>query len=455
MLPRVMIDALSRSPCHQIIETFAHALKGLGAEAPPLDVERWGFTVHRALSSRTREFHRHEHVLELLEGADPLATLAALYHDLVYVNVDHAVPGRPGELVAPFLAHEPSGWRLLPAAEQDEVVRDVLAVFGRRPGDVLDTVDGLNELLSAVVAVKELERVLTREHRLGLAAAIEATIPFREDVGSALEERLARLGLTEEQVADFVRRAVRLANEDVGNFADGDPARFLDNTWKLLPETNPALQTASSYGVRDYRVALMKMEAFLSRLSAGRIFHGWKGEPAQEELDRRMDAARKNLELGVRYLKCKLYSIAVVEALCVETGGDVPLDYFMGGLADPSGPPMKRIERFLPTLPSADPPLERVMKRLLEGGRANTSSFDTRPSPLAAFLTNAIGEPGVVAGVEDARLFWAGKASPWDFLVKQPSEPVQGIAEAAAHIADTRRGALVDIAARLRIARQA
>ena len=57
-----------------------------------------------------------------------------------------------------------------------------------------------------------------------------------------------------------VCRAVRVGNRDVENFSDNDAARFLDNTWKLLPESNPALHSPMVYTVRDYRIALQKME---------------------------------------------------------------------------------------------------------------------------------------------------------------------------------------------------
>ena len=47
---------------------------------------------------------------------------------------------------------------------------------------------------------------------------------------------------------------------------------------------------------------------------------------------RRVARTTGNLELAVRYLRAKLYSIALVEAIAEITGGDVPLDYFMGGI---------------------------------------------------------------------------------------------------------------------------
>jgi hypothetical protein len=202
------------------------------------------------------------------------------------------------------------------------------------------------------------------------------------------------------------------------------------------------------YTVRDYRVALQKMESFLAWLPADRVFHAWGDEPRPEIHARRVARTTGNLELAVRYLRAKLYSIALVEALAELTGGDVPLDYFMGGIKDRERPDMKRIENYLPHLGSAkdlDPPLQR----LLAQGRASESSFDTKPSPVGAFLMETVGEGTVMKGVEMAKRWWAGAGDASSFLASQPARPVAAIARAAANIIDTRRDRLFALAERL------
>lgn len=439
-----MSAAVGRSPIHRIIEVFSRAVESLGLGVPPLFIERWGIAVHQCLSSRAREFHTHQHVLELVEGADPIEALGALYHDTVYVQVDLGVPEHFASLLQPLIRKEESGWRILPHAGKDPAASDVLAVFGHRADEVLTPFTGLNELASGLVAIKELEGVLSRTQLLALAACIEGTIPFRNGHAEALAGRLRGLGVPEAEVVEMVRRAVRLSNRDVHNFAAADPAFFLDNTWKLLPETNPSLHTPATYSVREYRVALMKMEGFLAQLRPERVFHTWGGEPAPEVHAARDAAARRNMALGVRYLRCKLYSTALVEALSVESGGDVPLDLFMGGLAEPGGPPVRRIEQFIAQLPRADG-VDPMLLQLLEGGRATPSSFDISPSPLAHFLYAAQGEASVMAGVELAQQWWAGQATAREFLSKQPRASVVALAEAATHIAATRAEALREL----------
>jgi hypothetical protein len=437
-----------KSPVHEIVNALWRALHAVGSSAETGDIERWGFAVHAALSAAGREFHNHDHVIEIAREGDPLEIVAALYHDAVYIQVDQGPPRSMRAEMDRVLGPAEGGWRVLPGAATDEVTADVLAVFGRKVGDVVTGTTGLNELASAFVASLHLEHALDRHQRIGVAACIEQTIPFRPDPVTELRDRLVALGLAGELLDTTLKRAVRVGNRDVENFADNDPARFLDNTWKLLPESNPALHSPMVYTVRDYRVALQKMEGFLSWLPAERVFHAWADEPKPEVHARRVARTTGNLELAVRYLRAKLYSIALVEALSEVTGGDVPLDYFMGGMKSTVRPEMKRIEQFLPQLGSAadlDPPLHR----LLAEGRASESNFDTKPSPVGAFLHMTIGEGAVMKGVEQAKRWWAGASTANDFLASQPAKPVAAVARAAANIIDTRRDRLFALAERL------
>lgn len=38
----------------------------------------------------------------------------------------------------------------------------------------------------------------------------------------------------------------------------------------------------------------------------------------------------------------------MIKAFAMESGGDAPLELFMGGIPEPGGPPMRRIEQYLP-----------------------------------------------------------------------------------------------------------
>jgi hypothetical protein len=436
-----------RSPVHEIVNKLWRALGELGAAAEIGQIEQWGFSIHEALSAPGREFHTHTHVLEIATGDDPLQVIAALYHDAVYIQLDHGLPRSMRDEIERGLVLAEGGWRVQAHAVDDPAVADVMAVFGRRVGDVVGPTTGLNELASALVASVHLADVLDRSQRIAIAACIEQTIPFRPDAVAPLRDRLAGLGLAGQDLDVTLERAVRLANRDVENFAEGDPARFLDNTWKLLPESNPALHTPILYTVRDYRVALQKMEGFLAWLPPDRVFHAWGDEPGRNVHADRVARTTRNLALAVRYLRAKLYSIAVIEALAELSGGDVPLDYFMGGLKSPHGADSARIEAYLPD-PDKPATLDPDLQRLLAEGRASESTFDTAASPVSAFLHAGVGEPGMMQGLETARQWWAGSVAAHEFLAAQPTAAVVAIARAAATIMQTRRDRLLALAQR-------
>ena len=435
-----------RSPVHELVNALWRSLNALGSDAETTEIEHWGFAIHSALSAPGREFHNHDHVIELTKEGDPLEVVAALYHDAVYIQVDQGPPRSMRAEIEQVLSTTDGGWRVLAAAADREATADVLALFGHRVGDLVTPTTGLNEFASALVAVIHLEHALDRHRRIAVAACIEQTIPFREHPVDQLRERLAALGHHGDELEAMLKRAVRLGNRDVLNFAENDAARFLDNTWKLLPESNPALHSPMVYTVRDYRIALQKMEAFLAVLPAERVFHSWGDEPKAEIHARRVARATGNIQLAVRYLRAKLYSIALVEALAMMTGGDVPLDYFMGG--GKSKVQLKRLEAFLPQVEAAHA-LDPHLQRLLADGRASESSFDTNPSPVGAFLHEAMGEATVMKGVELAKRWWGGAGDASTFLRAQPALPAAAIARAAANIIETRRDRLFALAEQL------
>jgi hypothetical protein len=439
----------ARSPVHEIVNALWRALHQLGADhVETVDLEQWGFSIHAALSAPGREFHNHDHVIGIASTGDALEIIAALYHDAVYIQVDQGPPRSMRAEMDACLAPTEGGWRVLPAAADDEASADVLAVYGRRVGEVITPTMGLNEFASALVCCRQLHDAIGRKDRIAVVACIEQTIPFRPDPVNTLRERLIALGITGDELDNMLKRAVRMGNRDVENFAENDAARFLDNTWKLLPESNPALHSPMVYTVRDYRIALQKMEGFLAQLPAERVFHTWKDEPSPQVHARRVARTTGNLELAIRYLRAKLYSIALVEALADLTGGDVPLDYFMGSPKTSAHPEVKRIENYLPSMGSAkdlDPPLHR----LLAEGRASESSFDTKQAPIGAFLHSTVGEAAVMKGVDMAKRWWGGAGDAMAFIESQPPKPVAAIARAAANIIDTRRDRLFALAERL------
>ena len=184
-----------RSPVHQIVNALGLALRELGATPAPEDLERWGFAVHAALSAPGREFHNHEHVLALADGSDgdPLDVIAALYHDVVYLQVDQGPPASLRGDFATVCEKADGGWRLLPAPTQ--AVADVYAVFGRAAGDVVGPMSGANELASALIlglGEQELELAHLVAGELGAGEVVALDQHLHAQRGAGARQRLER-----------------------------------------------------------------------------------------------------------------------------------------------------------------------------------------------------------------------------------------------------------------------
>ena len=103
------------------------------------------------------------------------------------------------------------------------------------------------------------------------------------------------ISLSETEIDETIWSSVQFANQDVAGFANPDPAIFLDNTWKLLPEVNAELRSGKINSICEYRQALQKMEAFFCWLEPQHIFHGYKGVPSEQEMQQMSDAAHRNI----------------------------------------------------------------------------------------------------------------------------------------------------------------
>ncbi|MCA8920550.1 MAG: hypothetical protein KDD82_02005 [Planctomycetes bacterium] len=445
-----------RPTLQRLIGRFTESFAGLGGTAPPLMAEAWAVLVHETMSGRGRQYHTVDHVFDISEGASPLATLSILFHDTVYYQADGGLLPQLETRVGDAVIEEDGAVKLAPLDPEGDPLRSMVAgLFGFESGVTLSPYAGLNEFLSALLAAREIGDHLPRSTVAQVAACIEATIPFRpvgaDGVGplQRLHCRLAGvntaygLGLDDAAMEQCVVQAADVANRDVGNFASTDPTVFLDNTWKLLPETNNALRGQRLYTVTDYRLAIEKMAGFLGFLDPGVVFLGFAGQPEAGVLERMTAQAGENIALGVHYLRAKLLAARVVEALALHTGGDAPIALFMGDLPEPGRPATKRLEDYLPTssvepAPSAD----LTVLSLLETGRTLRSGFDLKTSPLAAFLYRQLGDEGVQAHLETAKSMDDAKA----WLDSLPEALVGAVAKASAEVAVSRRAGLLALA---------
>ncbi len=449
-----MTDPGVTSVVNRIIDLFSGAFAALGAGVSMREIENLAAFIHHSMDDGRRRYHRSSHLLDLSPGLRPHQTLAVLFHDVVYCQIDGGLTRRARPILSPLLVIESDGLSLKPSSAKDRLVAMCLDLFRFKPGQELPVFDGMNEFLSAVVAVRLLEPYLSLLDLLVVAATIEATIPFRgetrdgKDPFVARAERLAAVAssvgevLSPAEIDRIMRDAVEVANRDVASFSEADPGRFLASTWLLIEESNAPLAAVGVYSVRDYREALVRMEVSLRELDPEHVFHRHDGVPNDDVLASVRAAARKNVSFACDYLGVKILGIVIIEALSLVSGGDCPVSMMLGDIHGYGGRP-QRVEDFLPPVSRSsgsrvDPDLIRVLKE----GRAWESGADLNTSPLSAFVYEMLGEERSRSALANAKRMMSGVLSPLDFLRTLDQELVRAIIEACAPIAVSRRARL-------------
>ncbi|MBW4693087.1 MAG: hypothetical protein KME27_15140 [Lyngbya sp. HA4199-MV5] len=440
------------------LEKLLWAVQQLGGDADPSRLNKTAALVIQTMTGPWRFFHTPEHIFEVGASGDAIEVLAALFHDLVYVQVDQGVSVNISGYISAFVK-EITGQLVI--RDRTELPNDplfdmVAHLFGFVPEDVLKPAAGQNEFLSALIAAKSLEHSLNAGHIAQVVACIEATIPFRShsETGLSPSDRLyARLqeanakmgfGWDEEQVRYVVRRSVRLANRDVENFAYPSAADFLDNTWNLLPETNHDLTNANSYTVSGYRTSLQKMEGFMYFLKPELVFQTFQLEPPVEVYQQLIARTQRNLEVARLYLGSKLLSIAVIEALSQRLGRDIPLATMMGELSS-QGRSVAQLENFLPYItmtvtPSND--IEEDVLSLVEKGRGQSSSYDIKNSPVATYIIKSIGFSESRRLLVHAKDFFKGTLTAETFLAACDRTVVDTITDGILQVFESRKVAM-------------
>ncbi|MCP4130691.1 MAG: hypothetical protein GY754_06885 [bacterium] len=435
----------------RMINMIEDAFKQLGCAVSLKKVEDMAVLVHKTMSIEPRTFHTPAHVFNLSNPVNPIQTLAAFFHDVVYYQVDKGFSPEIRTMLLQYIREEQEEIFIADSIDAaDTNINLALDLYDFKPGQKLSPFGGLNEFLSTLVMIVELEALFSVTDLLKVIVYIESTIPFREQGHcDLLFKRIQSASLkysvsfTDTEIEDIIKEAVLFSNMDVVSFAERDTATFLDNTWKLLPETNQALHMIEVYSIKDYRVSLQKMEGFFISLDPDTVFHSFKGVPSEKEFLQMATLTRRNIETAREYLGVKLVTISILEALADLTGGDAPLSLFMGDIRK-EGEKMRRLEDFLPVLNPANPGDQfSTIFRLLDAGRAHEISFDMKNSPLSLFLYKRIGYSAIKDLLSHAREMFNSRLEAADFLAKIDAEVVSTIAKAAAYMVTTREEELL------------
>jgi hypothetical protein len=454
--------AASKGAMQLLIEMFLNALSGLGAYPRMQIIEKLAIIVHDAMSVQTRSYHNLKHIF-YFDAKDPISQLAAIFHDIVYFQVDKGFHPELEPLVAPFIQETKGGFLIREnIVEKDPLFGLVAGLFNFSQGEEISFANGLNEFLSAVVMVELLRGFVSKIDILKIAICIEATIPFRgrDELGNSHSEVLKQrvmslahkhnLDCSDESIDQTLKLAVHFSNQDVKTFANPDVARFLDITWKLLPESNDALRIRSSYTIKDYRKALQRMQKFLANLNPENIFSQYLGTPPDAEFLKMQERATNNINIAVDYLRIKLIGMGILESLAEFTGGDAPLSLFTGGVPD-NKVKTQKMNDFLPEMPlpeHLDPENDEIYK-LLAFGRFSEESFDLKNSPLSLFIYLSLSSMEIDQLDIRSREFFEGRLDPGTYINLIPRHLLLAITKACASLALTRKEELLSLSSKL------
>jgi hypothetical protein len=433
------------------------SLKELGCLYTLAKVEQMAILVHEAMSGPRRKFHNTDHIFSILrEGKQPIHNLAAIFHDIVYYTVDRGFTEKIEELLKPYLTFQMEQIFILKKNPiKDEFFSLVNGIFGYKLGQSLLPYHGMNEYLSALVAAKILSPEIGLKNTIAIVACIEASQPFRRknDEGKTcfevLEERLMSMnkqrnwGMRDAEIIQIVSDSVHFANHDVINFAQKHPAYFLDNTWKLLPETNPILMTSKVYTIKKYRAALERMEIFFQQMDLSLIFHRYRNQPSEEEFCIMEEQAKKNIEMGRFYLGGRLLSMAILEALSELTGGDAPVVMYLGG--NSKGNLASKYdfnEIILKSNIELASDVDETLLGLFEF-ESHGSILEFRKTPFSAFIYKVLGTKGMANALILAKKMFHGEVTYDEFLKQLGPKVVGPIAKASASMISTRRDKLL------------
>jgi hypothetical protein len=411
------------------------------------------------MTLQARNYHNLDHVFSLIDDSSPILTLAALFHDLVYCQVDMGFLPKIRQIINPYVL-EKDGKIFIRSemGDEDRMVRVVQEIFGFSGGQTVPPTAGLNEFLSAVVMVKKLENLLPDKTLFKLVVCIEASVPFREsasngeDYFDTLEKKAISvnekwgLDLSLDEIIEGIQLAVQFANQDVGSFAEPDVACYLETTWKLLPELNASLRSIEVYSICEYRMALQSMETSVSRLNPEKIFHQYRGIPSDTDYAWMVQKARQNIQTGLDYLRIKLVAQAILEALACETGGDAPLALFVGDILH-HGSHAHRLEDYLPEIGTPEwVDSSSDLYKLLGIVQGCETNFDLSTAPLSLFIYKSLPPHQINRCFESSNEFFAEKLSAPEYLERMDPAVVSAVATACAAMVFTRRDLLLKFA---------
>jgi hypothetical protein len=444
---------------HQISDAF----EKLGRPISNSDAENLSYFLLRTMGSESRDYHRPEHSLDVSKNLFPVSQIAALFHDIVYVQVDSSWERNLSELLYPFtpskmysldvrgaLNHITDGW-----------LKVIVKVFNLDTQTNLVPMLGLNEFLSAVVFYQKMKPYLKPEELLRGVCCIEATIPFRKadaDGRTPAQRLVARvediqsgsLGHYFAEKIDsnlILKECKTLIENDLVSFGSETINDFLSNTWRVMIENNPALRN-NFYSLSEYRQAIVGNIGFFTSLDAKNLY--WTSASDSDlKHDLLIKRTESNLILSTEYMKAIAISVSLVEVIAKITGGESAYEFFFGPTKKSHEHSPINIESLIKFGAEPKWSAERsLIYKTLRYGREMRSRFDQKTSALSAYLYSKLSASEFEETFKTISLFHAGKINEEECLKAFDSQILAEVIDLLKKTALTRREQLQVLASR-------
>ena len=424
------------------------------------DSEGLSYFLLKTMGSEARDYHRPEHPLDVSKNLLPVGQLAALFHDIVYVQVDPTWEKTLAEILYPFV---PSRTFSLDVRGELNHVTDpwlkvIVALFGFENESALIPMRGLNEFLSAIVFYKKMRNHLKPEELIRGLSCIEATIPFRkaDSDGRTPADRLkARIeniqsgpeGRFFSGPVDFdliVTECKLLIENDLVSFGAETMSWFLSNSWNVMIENNPSLRN-HFFSLSDYRKAIFGNIGFFTSLDAKNLY--WTDSKNIDQSHRDLiSRTENNLRMATEYMKAIAVSVTVVEAIAMLTGGECAYELFFGTTRKSREHKPVNMDSLIHF--SQEPqfsPDRMAIYNTLKHGRDMRSRFDHKTSTLSAFFYGQFSEKDFNFLFESVTHFHQGKIDAGQYLASFNPKLIVEVISLLENTALTRKDALASL----------
>src|SRR5476651_2628561 len=91
---------------NRYIQLLADSFDTLRADVSMQEIERMAMLAHSAMENKRRAYHSSGHVFQMCDGMNPRQVLAAIFHDVVYYQLDGGFPQQANALLEPVVRNE-------------------------------------------------------------------------------------------------------------------------------------------------------------------------------------------------------------------------------------------------------------------------------------------------------------------------------------------------------------